>query len=42
MADTVRKPRQHVQEDVLVRGENIADVRAIQDIFESGEDANPD
>jgi hypothetical protein len=40
--DAVGEPGEDVEEDVLVRGEDVGEVRAVEDVFESGEDADPD
>lgn len=40
--DAVGEPGEHVEHDVLVRGEDVGEVRAVEDVFEGGEDAHPD
>lgn len=38
----VRKPRQQVQDCVLVRGEDVAQICTVQDVLEGREDLDPD
>lgn len=40
--EAVREPGQHVQDDMLVRRQDVAQVRAVKDILEGGKDADPD
>lgn len=40
--DTVGQPGEDVQDCVLVRGEDVAEVGAVEDVLEGGEDADPD
>ena len=42
MDDTIGKPCHYIQEDILVGGEDIAEIGAIKDILEGWKDANPD
>lgn len=42
MAETVGKPGQQIQDGVFVSREDIAQVGAVQNVFEGGEDLDPD
>lgn len=42
MNDAVRQPSQDVEDWMLVGGQDVGQVGAIQDIFEGRENANPD
>ena len=42
MKDAVRDPGQHIEKSILVSGEDIAQICAIEDVFESGKDADVD
>lgn len=40
--DAVGEPGEDVEDDVLLCGEDVGEVRAVEDVFEGGEDADPD
>jgi hypothetical protein len=40
--DSVGQPGEDVEDCVLVRGEDVAEVGAVEDVLEGGEDADPD
>jgi hypothetical protein len=40
--DAVGEPGEDVEDDVLVGGEDVGEVGAVEDVFEGGEDAHPD
>jgi hypothetical protein len=42
MGDTVRQPGENIEDDSLVSREDVAQVRAVEDVFESGQHADPD
>lgn len=42
MEDAVREPGEKVQKGVGVGGEDIGEVRAVENVLEGGEDADPD
>lgn len=42
MNDAIRQPREDVEDWMLVGGENVGKVGAVEDVFEGGQDANPD
>jgi hypothetical protein len=42
MGDAVGEPGEHVEDDSLVGREDVAQVCAVEDIFEGGQDADPD
>jgi hypothetical protein len=42
MGDTVRQPGEDIEDDSLVSREDVAQVCAVEDVFESGQHADPD
>lgn len=40
--NSIREPGEDVKDNMLVCGEDVAEIRAVKDVFESGENANPD
>ncbi|KFY70695.1 hypothetical protein V499_08994, partial [Pseudogymnoascus sp. VKM F-103] len=40
--DAVGEPGEDVEDDVLVCGEDVGEIGAVEDVFEGGEDAHPD
>lgn len=42
MHDSVRYPGQNIQSNMLMGGQDVAQIGAVDDIFESREDADPD
>lgn len=42
MYDSIGQPGEDVKDCVLVCGQNVAQVGAVEDVLESGEDADPD
>lgn len=42
MGDTVRQPGEDIKDDGLVSRKDVAQVCAVEDVFESGQDADPD
>lgn len=42
MDDAIREPGQNVENRMLVGGQDVGQIGAVQNIFEGWEDANPD
>ena len=42
MGDAIGKPRQDVEDRVFVCGQDVAEIGAVEDVFEGREDADPD
>lgn len=42
MGDAIRQPGEDIEDDGLVSREDVAQVRAVEDVFEGGQHANPD
>ena len=41
MCDAIREPGQHIQDDVLMRGEDVAQVGSVEDVLQCWQDAYP-